>query len=176
MLCNAHHARELNGVIENEGLRWAQEMRDLLERIYIAVNKGEGKLSTRSQAAYRRQYREIIARGERECPAQKPIPHQRGRTKQSKPRNLLERLRDFEDETLRFITNPIVPFSNNQAERDIRMTKLQQKVSGCFRSLQGAQFFCRIRSYLSSCVKHALTPTEALSSLFSGSLPDCFKK
>jgi transposase len=172
VLCNAHHNRELNGVIENEGHDWACDMKDLLGRILTAVNEAGAQLSTRSQAAYRKQYREILARGEKECPATKPDPHKRGRTKQSKARNLLDRLRDFENETLRFITNPIVPFSNNQAERDIRMTKLHQKISGCFRAMNGAWVFCRIRGYLSTCMKHELSATDALQALFNRQLPD----
>ena len=171
-LCNAHHARELNGVIDNEGHAWAHDMKDLIERIYIAVNDRGGVLSPRSQAAFRKQYREILARGDEECPKNEANPHRKGRTKQSKARNLLDRLRDFEDETLHFITSPIVPFSNNQAERDIRMTKLQQKTSGCFRSLQGAQIFARVRGYLSTCIKHGVSATDALTALFNDTLPD----
>jgi transposase len=172
VLCNSHHTRELTGVIENEGHRWAQEMRDLLERIYIAVEKANGQLTSRSQAAFRKQYREILGRGKKECPAAPKISGKRGRTKQSKARNLLDRLEEFEDETLRFITSPIVPFTNNLAERDIRMTKLQQKISGCFKSLQTAQIFCRTRSFISTSVKRGLSATESLSALFSGTIPD----
>jgi transposase len=172
VLCNAHHTRELTGVIENEGHRWALEMKSLLEHIHRAVTKAGGKLSSQAQATYRKHYRAILQKGAKECPAAKHPPHQRGRPKQSKARNLLDRLRAFEDETLRFITNSLVPFSNNQAERDIRMTKLQQKISGCFRSVEGAQIFCRIRGYLSTCIKHGCSATEALKTLFKDSFPD----
>lgn len=75
-------------------------------------------------------------------------------------------------ETLRFLTNPEVPFTNNAGENAIRMTKVQQKVSGCFRSMNVARIFCRIRSFLVTCKKHGLSPAKALSDLFAGKLPD----
>ena len=74
------------------------------------------------------------------------------------------------------MTDKLVPFTNNQGENDIRMTKVQQKISGCFRSFQGAQIFCRVRSYLSTCRKHNLAPTDALQTLFLGRLPDFIKQ
>jgi transposase len=95
----------------------------------------------------------------------------RGRTKKSKSRNLLERLRDYEPETLRFMREPNVPFINNRGENDIRMTKVQQKISGCFRSMDGAKSSCRIRSFISTCQKNAFNPAEALRLLFDGKLP-----
>jgi transposase len=104
-----------------------------------------------------------------ECPPpEEPEKKRKGRTKRSTARNLLERLRDFENETLRFAN---VPFSNNQAENDLRMTKVQQKISGCFRSMDGAKTFCRIRSYLSTCRKQGVTASEALRLLFQGKWP-----
>ena len=92
--------------------------------------------------------------------------------KRTKSRNLLERLRDYEDDVLRFMDNEIVPFTNNLGENDIGMTKVQQKISGCFRSKEGAQFSCRIRSYISSCRKQDISSTSALALLFQGKLPD----
>ena len=81
-------------------------------------------------------------------------------------------MRDFETETLRFMTDPLAPFTNNQGENDLRMTKVQQKISGCFRSFEGAQIFCRNRSYIPTCAKHGIQPTEALQLLFEGRLPE----
>ena len=92
----------------------------------------------------------------------------RGRTARSKSRNLLERLRDFENDVLRFMDVKFVPFTNNQAENDLRMTKVQQKISGCFRSFDGAKIFCRIRSYLSTCRKNGVSASRALRLLFEG--------
>ncbi|MBL3534202.1 MAG: transposase, partial [gamma proteobacterium endosymbiont of Lamellibrachia anaximandri] len=88
---------------------------------------------------------------------------------------LLERLRDFEQDVLRFMENEIVPFTNNQGENDLRMTKVQQKISGCFRSMEGAKIFCRVRSYLSTCRKHGMTATDALALLFKGQNPGFMK-
>lgn len=87
-------------------------------------------------------------------------------------RNLLERLIEYEDDVLRFMDNKNVPFTNNLGENDIRMTKVQQKISGCFRSLDGAKIFCRIRSYLSTCRKQGVSSSQALKRLFQGELPD----
>jgi transposase len=119
--------------------------------------------------------RKILEAGELECPLPPtPTPAQpkrRGRVKKSKSRNLLERLRDFESETLRFMEDPLVPFTNNAGENDLRMTKVQQKISGCFRSMEGTHIFCRIRSYLLTCQKHNVTMTEALELLFQCKMP-----
>ncbi|MDX9710284.1 MAG: transposase, partial [Trichloromonas sp.] len=89
----------------------------------------------------------------------------------SKARNLLERLRDYEVDVLRFMAEDEAPFSRNQAENDLRMTKVQQKISGCFRSWEGAMMFCRIRGYLSTCRKQGVSASEALRLLFEGKSP-----
>ena len=122
-------------------------------------------------------YRQIIQKGEDEMPLPPLDSDQakkRGRDKKTKERNLLERLRDFENDALLFMVVSYVPFTNNRGENDIRMTKVQQKISGCFKSMEGAKIFCRVRSYLLTAQKHDVTPSEALKILFSGKLPDVF--
>lgn len=175
-LCNAHHIRELTYAHEEDKQLWAANMKSLLLGINDAVNTTEIKaLPAEKCKEYRNKYREIIKVGELESPL--PIsfstqPKRRGRIKKSKSRNLLERLRDFEGETLLFMEDPDVPFTNNSGENDLRMTKVQQKISGCFRSIEGARIFCRIRSYLLTCQKHNVTMTEALELLFQGKMPE----
>ena len=169
-LCNAHHLRELEYAWVQDGQSWALKMQLLLLEVHGATKDAGGCLDPHIAKKFRSRYRNILTRGDRECPARPP---QNGRrVAQSKSRNLLDRLRNFETETLRFMTDPLVPFTNNQGENDLRMTKVQQKISGCFRSFEGAQYFCRIRSYISTCKKHHISPTEALQSLFDGRLPD----
>lgn len=174
-LCNAHHLRELTFAYEQDGQAWAKNMLDLLEAILQDVHTQGGALTADQAGNYIEQYRAVLDHAERECPPP-PEPEgtkrRRGRIKRSKSRNLLERLRDYEQETLRFMTDVDVPFTNNQGENDIRMTKLHQKISGCFRSQEGADFFCRIRSYLSTCRKNDVSATTALTLLFEGKLPE----
>ncbi len=172
-LCNAHHLRELERAWEQDKQEWARDIRELLQQINKAVDDAGGQLSAADSKNYRQQYRDLLEKAEKECPP--PIESKRkgkrGKLKRSKSRNLLERLVDFENETLLFMDNENVPFSNNQGENDIRMTKVQQKISGCFRSMKGAAMFCRIRSYLSTCRKNGVRASEALHLLFEGKLP-----
>ncbi|MBL6993450.1 IS66 family transposase [Desulfobacula sp.] len=173
-LCNAHHLRELERAWEQDKQEWARDIRDLLLQINKAVDDAGGKLSTADSTKYRQQYRDLLEKAEKECPPpdENKRKGKRGRLKRSKSRNLLERLKDFENETLLFMDDEKVPFSNNQGENDIRMTKVQQKISGCFRSMKGAAIFCRIRSYLSTCRKNGVRASEALRLLFEGKLPE----
>ena len=177
-LCNAHHLRELERAWEDDKQQWAKDMQDLLVIINDDVAANGGSLTLAKAEHYRRKYLAILSEGDKECPAPNPKSkeHRRGRQKKSKSRNLLERLFNFENETLRFMTDVDVPFTNNQGENDIRMTKVQQKISGCFRAMEGAQIFCRVRSYLSTCRKHEVAATQALKLLFSGKLPDFIPK
>lgn len=121
---------------------------------------------------YQRKYRALLAKGEIECPLPEKVGGKRGRQKKSKSRNLLERLRDYENDAIRFMKVKFVPFTNNQAENDIRMIKVQQKISGCFRSMDGAKIFCRVRSYLSTARKNSVSALHALRMLFIGTLPN----
>lgn len=147
-------------------------MAELLKKINQKVKNAGGKLSPQESEKHRKRYREILLEAENECPPPPPKEKgKRGKTPKTKARNLLERLRDFEDDVLRFMDLDFVPFSNNQAENDLRMTKVQQKISGCFRPIEGAKIFCRIRSYLSTCRKNGVTASEALRLLFEGKRP-----
>jgi transposase len=173
-LCNAHHLRELQRAWEQDGQNWAKEMQNLLEKINRKVTDAGGALKPEKSKYYQKKYRELLVKAEIECP--EPIKPKekgkRGRIKRSKSRNLLERLKSFENEVLRFMDFCHVPFTNNLGENDIRMTKVQQKISGCFRSMEGAMIFCRVRGYLSTCRKQEISSTQALCLLFNGKLPN----
>ncbi len=173
-LCNAHHLRELTRAWEQDGQSWAKNMEQLLRTISQAVDDAGNALHPDDARDYRKLYKALLKKAEIECPppdtsSGKP---KRGRVKRSKARNLLERLINYEDDVLRFMENPLVPFTNNLGENDIRMTKVQQKISGCFRSAEGAKIFCRVRGYLSTCRKQGLTASQALKLAFEGKLPD----
>lgn len=172
-LCNAHHLRELIFLEEQLGREWAKEMKALLLEIKGAVEEakeqGKGELATEQQADFVRRYEGILNSGLAKEAQEPPIKSaKRGRPKQSKAKNLLDRLSKYQEETLAFMKDFAVPFDNNLAERDLRMMKVQQKVSGCFRTKQGAQDFCRIRSYLSTMKKQGHNILEVLRSVFSG--------
>jgi len=175
-LCNAHHLRELTKVWEDEKHQWAKDMRELLEEICHAVNNAGGLLTIDESEEYQQKYILILQNADSECPPPDATNRKgkRGPVKKTKARNLLERLLKYKDDVLRFMDDIIVPFTNNLGERDIRMTKVQQKISGCFRSMQGAKIFCRVRSYLSTCRKQGVKSSEALELLFRGELPEFF--
>ena len=138
----------------------------LLKEINKATHKAGGSLEAEDSDHYRKRYRDILHDAETECPPPDETGKKKqGKTARSKARNLLERLRNFENDVFRFMDNKDVPFSNNQAENDLRMTKVHQKISGCFRSMDGAKIFCRIRSYLMTCRKQGVTASDALRML-----------
>lgn len=147
-ICNAHILRELTFAHEQDNQRWAKEFKELLQRIYDRVEDARQQrktsLPTRTLRHHERQYDALLARALRQNPRQRGSPHQRGRKKQTKTRNLLERLRDHRQAVLAFVYDFGVPFTNNQAERDLRMAKVKQKISGTFRGPLGAEIFCRL--------------------------------
>jgi transposase len=177
-LCNAHHLRELIFLLERGQLEWAGEMARLLSVINRCVERAKKRqhteLNVKLQSLFSRRYDTLLESGFQldACLQDTELvstePKKRGRTKQSKAKNLLDRLKTYKTETLRFMTDLSVPFDNNLAERDIRMVKLKQKISGTFRSQQGARMFFRIRSYLSSAKKQGHNMLTALSLCFQG--------
>lgn len=172
-LCNAHHLRELTFIHEQKNQAWAGDMKRLLIEIKQAVDKaaatGAKALPLPEQRKFKRAYNHHIARGVR-LPEnqQQPRKGKRGPIKQSKAKNLLDRLSQHKHETLAFMTDFDIPFDNNQAERDIRMLKVQQKISGCFRTEQGAKAFCRIRGYISTIKKQGRNVLLAITSVLAG--------
>jgi len=170
-LCNAHHLRELRFIQEQYGQAWAGELRVCL-RLAHRLKQGRGPpLTDTLKARIEQWYDQILAAGEAELPADPPCPPgHRGRRRQHPTRNRHPRLCRYKAETLRFLYDEQVPFDNNGAERDLRMIKTQQKVSGTFRRWNGAQRFARIRSYISTARKQGQRVLEVLRSVFIGRL------
>jgi transposase len=177
-LCNAHHLRELVFLLERGNLSWAGEMIRLLVVMKKCVDRAKARQQNQLQPELAQllmqRYDKLLEAGfkhDEGLQINEPPPtvlKKRGRKKQSKAKNLLDRLKNYKTETLRFLTDFSVPFDNNQAERDIRMSKLKQKISGTFRSEQGAKFFFRIRGYLSSAKKQGHNMLKALTQTFQG--------
>jgi transposase len=170
-LCNAHHLRELVYLVEQDQQQWASSMITLLlEAKKVCEAASENCLATDSPelASIFLRYDEILQAGFAEnIPPPKPKAEKkkRGRPKQSKAKNMLDRLRDFKPQVLAFLTHPLVAFDNNQAERDVRMVKVKQKISGTFRSEEGGDIFCRIRGYISTQRKNGLSILTSLESV-----------
>ena len=173
-LCNAHHLRELTYLAEQDQQDWAAAMIGLLlEAKEMSEAASENCLAEDSTelASIRLRYDALIAKGlaQNLPPPQRLEKKKRGRRKQSKAKNLLDRLRDFKAEVLAFLTHPLIPFDNNQGERDIRMAKLKQKISGCFRGENGGKIFSRIRGYVSTLRKNDLEILDGIQSPFNRS-------
>jgi len=170
-LCNAHLLRELIGLYEETGQAWVQALLRLLLSMKAAVAQaraaGQTALPPRQRAGFEAAYTRCLNAGLRANPPPKPSG-KRGRPKQTPARNLLDRLVTQRAAVLAFLHDFAVPFDNNQAERDLRMLKVKHKVSGCFRSPQGAAHFCRIRGYISTLRKQGYSILDGLTSVFAG--------
>jgi transposase len=143
-------------------------MRLLLLEIKKQAERNQVRFNTTTLEGFKQKYRRIVKKGlaENPLPAAEELPKKRGRRKKSKSRNLLERFASYADEILAFAEDFNIPFDNNQAERDLRMMKVQQKISGGFRSRDGAGIFCRIRGYISTNRKQGLNVLQALQQVF----------
>ena len=176
-LCNAHHLRDLQAVYEKDKARfkWARRMKRFLRHVWhkvkIAKEEGRDAFSPEELAKLITIYDGFVAEGLAMTPLPPPKKKgKRGRVAKGKARNLVERFRDRKAEILLFIHDFNVPFDNNLAERDIRMMKVQQKISGCFRSKAGAEMFCNLRSYTSTLRKQGISIWDGIGSLFAGDL------
>lgn len=175
-LCNAHHLRELTFVEEDLHQPWAGQLKGLLREMHTTVEQaraaGAPQLERMVRERFVARYEAVLADGVAQNPQPPPMgqdgQRRRGRRKQSPVRNLLDRLWTYEDEALRFLADFAVPFDNNQAERDLRAVKVQQKISGTFRSELGTDAFCTLRSVLSTWRKRGRSGLAALESAFSG--------
>ena len=171
-LCGAHLLRELTFIIEADGYPWAKNMKRLLQETCVRVaQRKRKKISARQHENLQKRYRNILTRGEQELPT---IPARqngkRGRIAKSDAHNLWERLKEHETAVLLFARDPNVAFTNNRAERDLRMSKVKQKVSGCFRKPEYAQAYCRISSYLQTMANRGYNPLVAIQLALSGQL------
>lgn len=171
-LCNVHHLRNLTFCQEQENSSWAGEMKALLLKIKRSVDQARSEdrneLSEKERENFYSAYKHLLEKGLREHPLPVRKEKKRGRIKKSASRNLLERFDEYQEEVLIFMNDFKVPFDNNLAERDIRMTKVKQKISGCFRSKSGAECFSRIRGYISTTRKQGENLLSAIEQAILG--------
>jgi transposase len=173
-LCNEHHSRELDFLEERHPQKWVTELSDLIMEIKVTVDtaklKSKTKLSPKTLLDFSTQYDALLKQGFKKNPTPKVQGTvRRGRPKQSVAKNLLDRLHNHKEAVLAFMVDFDVPFDNNQAERDIRMMKVKQKISGCFRSDHGSETFCAIRGYISTARKNDQPVLDVLYAAFEDS-------
>ena len=171
--CNAHILRELNGITEKENYQWSQDMHSLLVSMNNAVHKAKESdqkhLSGAQIEKFTKQYEKITKSAlHYYTPPDKTEKKARGKPKQEKGKNLLDRLSKYQDDHLRFLSDFRVPFTNNLAERDLRMIKVKEKISGSFASFKGGEMFCRTRSYISTLKKSNVAVLQGLRSALEG--------
>ena len=175
-VCCAHLLRELTGIVENHPeQKWASAFKDLLLEMKKvkdkAVKKGKASLSYYHYHKFDKRYDELIKQARSENPLPETTEKKRGRKKKGKILALVERLANYKASVCLFIKNFMVPFDNNQAERDIRMIKVKTKVSGCFRTEEGARDYLKIMSYIGTAHKRGYNAYEAIKNAISGN-PD----
>jgi transposase len=161
IICNAHLLRELERLKE-QGSGWGKRMQNLIYRMYEASDGGDKELKYRER--WERLYEQICQVGEREEPP--PKKNKRGRAKNSVGRNLLNRLKKYQTGILEYAFSKEVPFTNNQAERDLRNVKVKQKISNSFRQAEGAEDYARIQGFISTLRKQKMNVFEELTNVF----------
>ena len=174
-ICNAHILRELNGVIENHpDQEWAPAFKKLLLDMLKAKDKAladeKEQLSKYLLNKFSKIYDEVLEKGLQENPLPEAPAKKRGRRKRGKVRALIDRLQEYKASVCLFIENFAVPFSNNQAEQDIRIVKVKTKVSGCFRTENGASDYLKIMSYVGTAKKHGMNPFVAIKQAITGDI------
>ena len=171
-LCGSHLLRELTFIIEANGYKWASQLKKLLQQACKQVSDSETKcLPDKQYVALQKRYRSILTRGEKELPeVPKKTDGKRGNIAKSDAHNLWERFKKHEVSVLRFAKDPHVAFTNNRSERDLRMAKVKQKVSGCFRSKIYAEAYCRISSYLRTMANKGINPLIAIQMALNGEI------
>jgi transposase len=172
-LCNAHLLRELTFIFEELTQPWAGNLKNLLLDIKtasrVAQALGHTQFTAEQIIQFTQTYADLVYCGWQANPLpDPPTAKKRGRVKHSTPQNLLRRLEKYPALILAFMHDFRIPFDNNLAERDLRMVKVQQKISGCFRTQAGAEMFARTRSYISTARKQGLNVLQPITDALAG--------